>query len=93
MSSRAFLKFYGDINLFNLPISLIAGFLAGPAYGLLVFCSFGIGIGFLGFRYFKENEYYLYYNLGWTKTKLIRKVWLTNTTLAGILFLFLLIIN
>lgn len=93
MNSRAFLKYYWDINLYNLPISVIYGFISGPVPALMMFCSFGIFIGFLGVRYFKENEYYMYYNLGWTKTKLIKSVWMANVLVSACLLFFILLMN
>lgn len=93
MNNRAFIKYYFDINLYNFPISLVFGFSAGIIYGLLIFCSFGIFIGLLAFKYFNENQYYMYYNLGWTKCMLLKKIGLINFISSVLIFLFILIIT
>lgn len=82
MNQRLFLKFYRDFNIWNLIFSVIAGIYPGVFSGLLIFCSFGMLIGLIGFRYFRNNEYYIYYNLGVTKLSLLKKVWLVNVALS-----------
>lgn len=93
MNIRAFLKFYRDFNFYNLVFSVISGIYYGAISGLIIFLSFGMFIGYLGFNYFRKNEYYLYYNLGLTKTFLLKKVWICNLIFGipvlFILFLFL----
>lgn len=68
---------------------MIFGAISGLGYGLLIFCSFGIFIGLLGFRYFKNNEYYLYFNLGWTKFRLIKTVWFINAVFSALVLFIL----
>lgn len=82
MKQRLFLKFYRDFNIWNLIFSVIAGIYLGVFSGLLVFCSFGMLIGLIGFRYFRNNEYYIYYNLKITKVSLLKRVWLVNVALS-----------
>lgn len=82
MNSRAFWKYYRDFNFFNLVFSVISGIYFGVITGLLIFISFGMFIGFLGFQYFRKNEYYLYFNLGFSRSYLIKKVWILNVILA-----------
>lgn len=82
MKQRLFLKFYRDFNIWNLIFSVISGIYLGAFSGLLVFCSFGMLIGLIGFRYFRNNEYYIYYNLGVTKVSLLKRVWLVNVALS-----------
>ena len=93
MNQRAFWKYYRDFNLFNGVFSAISGIYFGLFSGLLIFVSFGMLLGYLGFRYFRQNEYYLYYNLGFSKGYLVKKVWLFNLLFSSplilILFLFL----
>ncbi len=91
MNQRAFWKFYRDFNLFNLVFSIISGIYFGLFSGLLVFLSFGMFIGYLGYNYFRKSEYYLYYNLGFTRKFLIKKVWICNLifTVPVLLVLFL----
>lgn len=82
MNQAAFLKFYRDFNLYNGVFSVISGVYFGIISGLLIFCTFGILIGYLGFNFFRKNEYYLYYNLGLSKQYLLKKVFLLNLLLA-----------
>lgn len=91
MNERAFWKYYRDFNLYNLVFSAISGIYFGIASGLFIFLSFGMLIGFLGFRFFRSNEYYLYYNLGFTKKFLIWKVWICNLIFAGPVFLLIIL--
>ncbi|MGB7842116.1 MAG: hypothetical protein WBL21_04955 [Salinimicrobium sp.] len=78
MNQAAFLKYYRDFNLFNVVFSVIGGIYFGAFSGVLIFCSFGLLIGYLGFNYFRKNEYYLYHNLGFSKRYLLKKVFLYN---------------
>tara|TARA_R110002049_G_scaffold102775_5_gene248734 strand:+ start:5860 stop:6141 length:282 start_codon:yes stop_codon:yes gene_type:complete len=91
MYSKAIWKYFLDINMFNAPFSLIFGLTFGILWSVIIFSSFGILIGYLGFQTFKKNEYYTYYNLGFTKTNLIKKVWLINIAISSLIFLILII--
>ena len=81
MNQSAFWKYYRDFNFYNIIFSLISG--------LIIFLTFGMLIGYLGFNYFRKDEYYLYYNLGWSKKHLLEKVFLMNLIFAGSLLLIL----
>ncbi len=87
MYSKAISKYFLDINMFNIPFCLIFGLISGVLWSVVIFSSFGILIGYLGFQTFKKNEYYAYYNLGFTKTDLLKKVWLLNMAISFLLFL------
>lgn len=93
MNSNAIGKYFKDVNMFNVPFSLVIGLTLGAFWGILTFCSFGILIGYLGFDFFKENEYYFYFNLGFTKSYLLKKVWLLNVSISFVLFLIYIIIR
>jgi hypothetical protein len=93
LNNRAFWKYYWDINLFNIMISLFFGIYFGIIWSLLIFCSYGIFIGFLAFRYMKNEEYYFYYNLGLTKAKLIKSIFCYNLIASIPLFLILIAIK
>jgi len=73
--------------MFNVPFSLIFGLIFGFLWSVVIFSSFGVLIGYLGYQTFKENEYYIYYNLGFTKTNLIKKVWFLNLIISSFIFL------
>lgn len=65
--------------------------MSGFLWSVVMFSSFGILIGCLGYQTFKRNEYYAYYNLGFKKTDLLKKVWLLNTSISILIFLIYLI--
>ena len=87
MYSKAIWKYFLDINMFNAPFSLVIGLIAGILWSVVVFSSFGIFIGYLGYQTFKKNEYYAYYNLGFTKASLLKKVWFLNLAISSFIFL------
>ncbi len=78
----ALLKYYTDVSLYNLGASVIVSLYTSILWGLFTFCTLGVGIGWLCFQYFKKNEYYFYYNLGWTKWRLISFVVVINMVIA-----------
>ena len=89
MNQRAFWKYYRDFNFFNLAFSALSAVFFGIFSGLLIFISFGTIIGYLGFNYFRRNEYYLYYNLGFSKSFLLKKTWILNLIFAAPVLLIL----
>ncbi len=93
MTSKAIGKYFLDINMFNIPFSLVIGLTLGVFWSIITFSTFGILIGYLGFYFFKENEYYSYYNLGFTKSILIKKIWLLNISISFVVFLIYIIIR
>ncbi|GGX30161.1 hypothetical protein GCM10007384_34080 [Aquimarina muelleri] len=93
MYNKAIWKYFWDINVFNIPFSLIIGLISGLLWSIIIFSSLGIVIGYLGYKTFKNNQYYVYYNLGLTKTSLLKKVWLLNMIISFLLFLIYIIIR
>ncbi|WP_344926489.1 hypothetical protein [Aquimarina addita] len=84
---RAIFKFFFDAVVFNIVFCLIMSLLTGFLWSLLFFNTVGIGVGLIGFRVFKNDEYYLYANLGFTKKNLISKIFCIHLILAmSILF-------
>ena len=84
-------KYFWEVNIYNIPVAILIGFSAGPVYGLIIFCSVGIFLGLFGFKYFKNNEYYTYYNLGYSKTDLIKRIFRRNLIIASLIFLIIVI--
>ncbi len=81
------LKYFLEINKFNLLYSLIIFLMfSNIKYFFISFGSFGTFVGFVNFNYFYGNQYYLYYNLGYTKIKLILISWLFNVSISIILY-------
>ncbi len=87
MYNKAISKYFLDINMFNLPFCLIIGMISGIMWSIIFFSTLGILFGYLGYQTFKKNQYYAYYNLGFTKTKLLKTVWLFNTIISVLLLL------
>ena len=92
MYPKAIWKYFLDINFFNIVFSLTIGFVLDFFWSFILFCSFGILVGYLGFQLFKRQEYYTYYNLGYTKSLLLKKVWFLNFVISIPLFLIYLLI-
>lgn len=78
-----FSKYYSDTLIYNLGLSVVIGLYVGFIWGMIIFGTIGTVIGFVGHAYFKKNEYYFYYNYGYSKKALFLKVW----TLNGMLML------
>lgn len=81
------LKYYFSLNLYNFVFSLILGVISGFPVGIMIFCSFGILVGLIGFRYFSNNEYYIYYNMGLTKFQLVKTDFFGNLAISYITYL------
>lgn len=71
-------RYYLDLTKFSLAFSLIMGLLFGAFSGVLSFGLFGTPIGLIGYNLFHKNEYYSYFNLGYSKQRLILTTWIIN---------------
>ncbi|WP_026913893.1 hypothetical protein [Christiangramia portivictoriae] len=91
MFNRAVFKYYKEINLYNVPLAIFTGIAAGPFYALLIYCSFGIFVGMLAFDYFKKHQYYMFENLGYSKSFLLSRVFVLHV-LVAVLFGIILIL-
>ena len=90
MFSQAVFRYFKEINTYNVPLAIIIGIAAGPLYALLIFSSFGVFTGKLAFDYFKRHQYYMYENLGFSKSFLLSRVFLLNiliSVICGIILL------
>lgn len=47
-----------------------------------MFPTIGLVFGLFGFKIFKEQEYYMYFNLGYTKTRLAMSVFVFNVMIS-----------
>ena len=79
---KIFRKYYFDVNIYNLALSVVVYYYFGFFMALMIFSTLGTWIAILNFRFLKNQEYYMYQNLGIPKTKLIRKVCFINLVLA-----------
>ena len=87
MYTKAIWKYFLDINMFNIAFCMCVGLFLGILWSIIMFSSFGILIGLLGFQTIKNNEYYTSYNLGITKKYLLKRVWILNLSISLFLFL------
>ncbi|SHI30548.1 hypothetical protein SAMN04488096_10122 [Mesonia phycicola] len=78
MFNKAVLKYVLDVNIFNVVFCLLVGAFSSVFWSAVLFSTVGIFVGYLGFKTFKKNEYYTYYNLGYTKKHLLKRVLLLN---------------
>jgi hypothetical protein len=88
--NRVFLKFYFDSTRYNLAFSILC-FMINPLAGIVSLPTFGLAIGLLCYRQFHGHQYYLYYNLGISKQKLIINSFVINLILAIIALVLLLL--
>ncbi|MBE14626.1 MAG: hypothetical protein ABNH00_06560 [Dokdonia sp.] len=91
--------YYRDVTLYGLMGCMLP---ALSTYGLydswnawllqciIMFGLFGTALGILGYSYFQKQQYYVYYNLGFTRKRLWLISWRTNLIIS---VLFLLIVR
>jgi hypothetical protein len=85
---RIILKYFIDVNLFNIIYSILVGVIfLNPKYIPICFGSCGTFLGFLSYNYFYKNEYFFYFNLGYSKKKLFKIMWILNLIISIITFL------
>ena len=92
MTSNPTFKFFLDVNLTNFIFCCIVAVFSNIGWALIMFATVGILIGLIGFSAFRKNEYYAYYNLGFTKAALIKKVAIYNAIITATLLLILMLI-
>jgi len=80
---RAFFQYLLAVNIFNFIASLILSVASGLSYFPIFFCTFGLAIGIFMYGFYFKQQYYFYYNLGFTRAKLIRMVFVTNLILLA----------
>ena len=91
---NAILKYYFDTSIYNIGFSFLVGLFFGFTWGIIMYPTFGSLIGLICFSYFRKNEYYFYYNLGYNKRHLTVTIWIINTLIMIVLLGgYLLIIN
>ena len=85
--SKALLKYYYDVTRYNLAFSILAGVMKGIAAAVFSFGTFGMVIGIICFNQLQKNQYYFYYNMGYTKLRLISITWGLNLIIAALFLL------
>lgn len=78
MPIRAYWQFYKSIFPFVVGFSLIGIVYLGLIWGFVFFATVSLFFGFYGFRIFYNKQFYFYYNLGLTKTKLFLASFVIN---------------
>ena len=89
---RALWHFYKDLLPFILAFTLLCKIVFGSLIAFFLFLTIGIFIGFFAFNLIKKQEFYFYYNLGYTKWKLFKVVFLINLIVGGPIVMVLLTI-
>lgn len=86
--------YYRDVTLYTLAITVLTAFATAAMYDsfgarlfntVFIFGVFGTGLGVLAFNYFQKAQYYMYYNLGFTRLQLIMRTWFVNLVITIIL--------
>lgn len=97
MLTRASWQFYKDIAIFIWSFAIVCALLFGVTWAFLLMLVPGLLIGFVGFHSFKHQQFYFYYNLGYTKWKLIKYSFLINAVAGflgfGVVYLFIFVIR
>jgi hypothetical protein len=83
------LKYYYDLTKYNFGFSVLIGLIISIDAGIITFGTFGMLVGLISYRYFQNNQYYFYYNLGISKMALISVTWLINLTISAFFLLLL----
>tara|TARA_R110002020_G_scaffold302751_7_gene518178 strand:- start:1348 stop:1641 length:294 start_codon:yes stop_codon:yes gene_type:complete len=86
-------RYYLDVTKFALAFSILCIPFLGFITGILVFGLAGTPIGLIGYSQFHKTEYYTYFNLGFTRRKLIISTWVFNILAMIPLFLIYLLGN
>lgn len=89
---RAYWQFYKSIFPFIAAFSILSLLFIGIVWGVLIFATVGLLIGFLGFNVFYNNNYYFYFNLGISKLELFQTSFIINLFLGIPIFSFFIFI-
>jgi len=83
-----FLKYYTDVNKFNLLVSSIPLLLNQSfAVSVLSFSSIGVAASLIIYRYYYNIQYCFYANAGLSKMKLMTRVAVINIILSTLILL------
>jgi len=93
MLIRAYWQFYKDLLPFIFAFTMLSKIIFGSITALLMFLTLGIFIGFLAFYLLKKDQFYFYYNLGITKLKLLKVVFLINLIIGTPIIILVLLLT
>ncbi len=78
----AFVRYFFDVNFYSLMLAVVVGLYSGPIWAAIIFASVGCLLGIFIFHLTKPQEYYFYHNIGFSKLRLYRTVFIANVCLA-----------
>jgi len=81
------LKYYKETTLFNISFSILCGLFTGLMFSFIIFGTIGVWVGLKVYDYFYSNQYYIYYNLGYSKTHLIIITLVLNIFISVVLLI------
>ncbi len=84
---RTAFNYYRIIQSVNIPFSIVLGLLYGIEAFLLSFCTCGLVLSVFYFELFYKQQYYFYYNKGFSKLKLFGLAFLGNIALCALFLL------
>jgi hypothetical protein len=90
---RIVFNYYKTLSSVNIPFSFLLGCLFGIPALVISFCVFGLILSAFYFELFYKQQYYFYYNHGFTKFKLIGFSFVGNILVAFLLLIILKIIH
>ena len=90
---RAFWNYYRTVNLFNLVFSFAAVISGKFIWIPVVFSTAGLAFGIFAFNTFFSSQYYFYHNIGNTRGKLAKMMFIVNLFPSAIVLLVYYIVN
>ena len=82
---RILFNYYKTIQEVNAPFSFVFGVLFGINAFLICFCTFGLVLSVFYFELFYNQQYYFYFNKGFSRSQLIGFSFLGNLIVAAVL--------
>ena len=71
-------QYYLDVSLYNLAVSVLVSLYTHPVWGMVLYGTIGYLIALGCYQYFHGATYVFYRNWGWTKPRLILRLWGLN---------------
>ncbi|MAZ72462.1 MAG: hypothetical protein CMC70_04880 [Flavobacteriaceae bacterium] len=87
MILRPHWQFYKAIFPFVIATGLLSAAIFGVYWGYILYSTLGVILGFIGFHTFRKDEFYSYYNLGFTKRNLFKTSFIINLLVGLPVFL------
>lgn len=78
MNLRPYWQFYKECFLFIAGFAIVAGLFLGVLWSFILFVLVGPLVGYAGFTAVNSEQFYFYYNLGITKKRLLKILFIIN---------------